>query len=170
MNKRRPIVILIMAVLSLSCLSAEQISNDWLEEGEAAWRTKHAPGLGVSASVITEEGKTVLQVAVAGVAAESGAPGDARAYRTFGGLEAGQDYTIRFQARAEEPGKVIVFIHPQDAPQQVLLRKDIMVNQDWGDFAIKFPVKQTASHCVLGFAGLGQSNNTFTFRDILMER
>ncbi|GAT31876.1 carbohydrate binding domain-containing protein [Terrimicrobium sacchariphilum] len=169
MNIHKSFVVLSMTVLSQSFLCAEQISNDWLEDGSASWTTKSAPGASVSASVITEDGQNVLQVVVADVASESGASGDVRVYRSFGGVEADQSYTIRFQAKAEEPGKAIVFIHPQDAPQQVLLRKDITVNQDWSDFTIKFTVKNASSLCVLGFAGIGKSNNTFTFREIVLE-
>lgn len=169
MNISRSLVALTLAACSLPLLSADEINNDWLTDGGASWKTKHAPGMNMSASVTTEDGQNALQVVVADVAADSSAPADARIYRTFGGVDAGQSYLIRLQAKAAQPGRVIVFIHPQDAPQQVLLRKDISVDQEWNDFTIKFTAKETTSNCVLGFAGLGQADNTFTFRAITVE-
>lgn len=167
MNIPRYLIAFAAAAVSLPLLSAEEIDNDWLTDGGASWTTRHEPGMSMSATVANEEGQNTLQVVVSGVTA--GSTGDARVYRMFGGVDAGQSYTIRFQAKAEQSGRVIVFIHPQDSPQQILLRKDVTLNPDWNDFTIKFATKESASNCVLGFAGLGQADNTFAFREITLE-
>lgn len=169
MNTPRFLVTLALLAVALPSLSAEDLNNDWLTDGGASWKTKQAPGMTMSASVTTEDGQNALQVVVADVTPDSSSSADARIYRTFGGVDADQSYIIRFQAKAAQPGRVIVFIHPQDAPQQVLLRRDISLDTEWNDFTIKFTAKETTSSCVLGFAGLGQADNTFTFRAITLE-
>lgn len=153
--------------LAIATSSALWAQENLFSGDLSTWVLKNSPIVSTAANVVTEDGAEALCVEVSGLQESPGTTADVRISQVFGDINAGQTYQINFQVKSEQPGKIVIFISPDHDSQKVIFRKDLAVDPEWTDYKITFPSKETTSQCVLGFAGLGRSDNKFFFRPLV---
>lgn len=166
MNSRH--ILLVIAALA-ACSPALTAADNLFTDDLSTWALKNPPSVSASAHVVSEEGEDALNVEIRGVEENSGVVADVRISQVFGDINAGQTYQINFRVKSEQPGKIVVFISPAHDSQKVLFRREVTVDPAWKDYKIIFPATETTSQCVLGFAGLGRTDNSYFFRPLTSE-
>lgn len=161
-----PLPIILAAVVLATSASGLMAEENIFTNDLSSWTLKSLGEASASANTTTEEGKDALCVEVSGVPESPSKMPDVRISQPFGEISSGHTYQINFQAKADTAGKIVIFVYPDNDPQRVLFRRDITVDLDWKDYTISFEAKENTSHCVLGFSGLGRTNNRYFFRSI----
>lgn len=160
------------AVLALSVVLAEAqgelIPNDKFSDDGASWTLKTGPEASAGLSVVDDAGEKALRVEVATPSEGEGGPPDVRVQRFFGGIEKDSRYRVTFQARAEQPTKVVGYIYPENEGARVLWRAEAALEPEWKEFTLSFTGRDTADNCVLGFSQLGKMANTYFFKDVTL--
>jgi hypothetical protein len=158
--------LILAAAVFASSVGGVMAEDNLFSDDLSLWTLKSSGEVSALSSLTTEEGKNALSVEITDIPESPTKVSDVRISQPFGDLNSDQTYQINFQAKADQPGKIVIFVYPENDQQRVLFRRDITVDSDWKDYTISFVAKEATSHCVLGFAGLGRTNNRYFFRPI----
>jgi len=161
-----PLPLILAAAVFAASIGASMAEDNLFTDDLSTWALKSSGEASTSSNVVTEEGKNALCVEISDIPESPAKVSDVRISQPFGDLNGDQTYQINFQAKADKTGKIVIFVYPENDQQRVLFRRDITVDLDWKDYTISFVSKETTSHCVLGFAGLGRADNRYFFRSI----
>jgi len=157
--------LLSLAALTICPLQAETdlIANDHFSDGGGSWILNSPTGAAASTALEQEGTEPTLVVSVQN---EDEKPTDVRIHRTFGDIAAGKSYTVKFKIKAASPNEIVGFIYPENEGSRVLWRTTLKTDSEWREYSYTFKGKDNATNCVLGFAQLGKTSNTYSFKDI----